>query len=82
MDKSDWASRIPGCFGLDRAFAGNPGDQSRAFELLTMLRLERVEWRDVQSRVRNYLAGEGCGEDHINCQMEEVTADFRPWLAG
>ena len=65
---------------LERLFALHSMDEARAFRLLARAREEGVTWTVMSNTIRDLLAGDGCTVQHIEMQIRQVEARFRPWL--
>ncbi len=76
-----WDAEVPGCFGAqDKLFAIHPLDEHRAFLWLTSLREREATHDDADRQVQAYHASEGCGEEHIEEQIDRLLIRFGPWL--
>jgi len=68
-----WKNHIPGCFGaVDKKFALHPRDATCAAELLVRANKEGIGFEEFCREIKAWLITEGCGDEHVACQMESV----------
>lgn len=81
MDRTEWDSKVPGCFGgSELNFASHPLYEDRAFAWLTELRKHGIGWRAARQQLEAYLASEGASAEHVSRQIESARKKLKPWL--
>lgn len=72
---------LPSAFGgLTADFAVHPIDRKGAVAYLRAALDHNLTWRDAENDVRTYLKERGCGQAHIDEQVERARRLLQPWL--
>ena len=69
------------CFGMvDRKFAMHPVEEDYARQLLDACRDEGIGLGELKEEATAWLTKEGCSEEHINEQLEQIEGKLGSWL--